>query len=327
MGVHRLPYGDVMNASSAPRIRYLGTLLILFTTAPLSIFAASNDVSRIQSSGYKAVPVHYGPLNKMIMSVNINGQPANLLVDTGANQIILDADEAASFGVKPSQRDLRYIRFTQINGRLLPVGFAQNVTAGSMNFGSRLVTLRRSNHSYTGESGIDGVLGLEILARYKAVINCRAKLIFFKVDQLRQSHLASVALSEKFTRVPLRREENGALTVPCSIHGQSTRLLVDTGAFVTTFNEAFLRSLGIPSKPTRISAHFTSGAVQKMSAGQINDLKIGDFKIPSAKFGVAELPMFALQQGSTRISGILGMDTLYTFHGIIDLDGMNLFLK
>jgi hypothetical protein len=37
--------------------------------------------------------------------------------------------------------------------------------------------------------------------------------------------------------------------------------------------------------------------------------------------------MCALQQGSTRISGILGMDTLYTFHGIIDLDGMNLFLK
>jgi hypothetical protein len=34
-----------------------------------------------------------------------------------------------------------------------------------------------------------------------------------------------------------------------------------------------------------------------------------------------------LQQGSTRISGILGIDTLYNYHAIIDLDGMNLFLK
>jgi hypothetical protein len=32
-------------------------------------------------------------------------------------------------------------------------------------------------------------------------------------------------------------------------------------------------------------------------------------------------------QGSAGISGILGMDTLYTYHAIIDFDGMNLFLR
>jgi hypothetical protein len=49
--------------------------------------------------------------------------------------------------------------------------------------------------------------------------------------------------------------------------------------------------------------------------------------VPPEKFGVAALPDFALRQGATRISGILGMDTLYICHAIIDLDGMNLFLK
>jgi hypothetical protein len=44
-------------------------------------------------------------------------------------------------------------------------------------------------------------------------------------------------------------------------------------------------------------------------------------------FGVAPLPQFALQQGDTKIAGILGMDTLYICHTIIDLDGMGLFLK
>jgi hypothetical protein len=78
---------------------------------------------------------------------------------------------------------------------------------------------------------------------------------------------------------------------------------------------------------TRVSAHFTPGAARKLSAGQINDLKIGDFKTPPAKFGVAPLPNFTLLQSGARLSGILGMDTLYNCHGIIDLDGMNLFLK
>jgi hypothetical protein len=58
---------------------------------------------------------------------------------------------------------------------------------------------------------------------------------------------------------------------------QPARLLVDTGAFLTTFDEGFLKSLGLASEPTRVSAHFFSGARQRMSAAAINDLKIGNF--------------------------------------------------
>jgi predicted aspartyl protease len=266
-------------------------------------------------------------MNKMIMSVLINGQPANLLVDTGSNQMILDAEAAELFGIRPSQRGLRYIRFTEIQGQSLPVGFAQNITAGSMNFGSRLVTLRNSIHSDAGKAHIVGVLGLDILLRHKALINCRTKLVFFKVDQARRINLGSVAASEKFTRVPIQREETGALTVPCSIRGQPTRLLVDTGAFVTILHEGFVKSLGLAAEPTRISAQFGRGASKRISAAKLDDFNIGAFKVRSEKFGVAPLPNFALQQGSSRIAGILGMDMLYIYHAIIDLDGMSLFLK
>jgi predicted aspartyl protease len=309
------------------RARRVRILLALLVIIPPSAFGSIKSDRSSQLSGYKAVRVHYGPLNKMIMPVHINGQSANLLVDTGASHVMLDADAAASFGVRPSQRGLRYIRFSEINGQKLPLSFVQSLTAGSMSFGSALVTLRQSNQSGAGKGHVDGLLGLDILTRYKAVINCRTRLVFFKVDQARQMHLDSAASAERFTRVPLRREENGALTVPCSIQGQPVRLLVDTGAFITTFHEAFVRSLGVPLEATRVSAHFARGAARKISAGQITDLKIGDFKAPPAKFGVTPLPNFALRQGSTRISGILGIDTLYNYHAIVDLDGMNLFLK
>ena len=80
-------------------------------------------------------------------------------------------------------------------------------------------------------------------------------------------------------------------------------------------------------EPTRISAQFAAGGFKKISAAKIDDLHIGAFNVPRKKFGVAPLPQFALQQGSNKIAGILGMDTLYICHAIIDLDGMNLFLK
>jgi predicted aspartyl protease len=302
-------------------------VLLALAIAPLSTLAVGKNRPLPQLTGYKAVRVHYGAPNKMIMPVRINGQPANLLVDTGSNEIILDKEAAASLGVGPSQRGLRYIGFTQIGGKLLPVAFVQSLTAGNMSFGSSPVVLGDLARSGTGTAHVDGVLGQEILLRHKAIINCRTRLVFFKLGQSRHMNLAAAASSEKFRRIPLHREASGALTVPCSIHGQSGRLLVDTGAFVTTFADTFFKSLGISSEPTRLSAHFPTGTTRRISAAQINDLNIGDFKVPSAKFGVAALPHFALRQGSTRISGILGMDTLYNRHAIIDLDGMSLFLK
>jgi predicted aspartyl protease len=321
-------------------------VLVFFAVAPLSIFGAAKNRSAMPLPGYKAVRVHYGPMNKMIMSVRINGQPANLLVDTGSNQLILDAETAASFGIhtgwnqlnldaetaasfgiKPSQRGLRYIRFTEIQGQSLPVGFVQNISAGSMNFGSNPVALRNPMHSGTDAGRVDGVLGLDILLRHKALINCRTKLVFFKVDQAQRISLGSVAASEKFTRVPIQREQTGALTVPCSIRGQPMRLLIDTGAFVTILHGGFVKSLGLAVEPTRISAQFARGGSKKINAAKIDALNIGAFKMSPEKFGVAPLPRFALQQGDTKIAGILGMDTLYICHAIIDLDGMSLFLK
>jgi predicted aspartyl protease len=333
MGLHRLPNGNVRDdpndETMSKRVRRFRIVLAALLIIPSSTVASTsiNGSRPTQLNGYKAVRVHYSPLNKMIMSVRINGQPANLLVDTGSNQVILDADAAESFGVRPSQRDLRYIEFTRINGQLLPLGFAQSLRAGGMNFGSTLVTLRDSSHSDAGDTRVDGVLGLDLLTRHKAVINCRTKLIFFKVDRTRQVDLSSVASAEKFTKIPVQREENGALTVRCSIHGQPARLLVDTGSFVTTFTEPVLNSLGIGSQPTHVSAHFPGGTSRKVSAARINDLAIGAFKVPPGKFGVAALPNFAPRQGNTRMFGILGMDTLYNRRAIIDLGGMNLFLK
>jgi predicted aspartyl protease len=321
MDIHRLP----------DRIVKIVNLLAM---AALPIGVAAKDIRSMQFAGYKAVPVHYGPLNKMIMSVNVNGQPANLLIDTGATQTMLVADAAESFGVTPSPRGLRYIGYTRLNGQLCPIAFVRSLTAGNMNFGSTPVTLLNSgarssfaNRMANGTARVDGMLGTEILVRHKAVINSRTKLIFFKVNASEPLQLAAIASSEKFTRVPLRREENGAFTVSGSIHGERGRLFVDTGAFVTTFNQGLLKSLGMALQPAHISGRFSDGVSRQYSVGQVNDLTIGDFKVPPAKFGVAALPNFATREGNAQIDGILGMDLLFDCHAIIDFGSMNLFLK
>jgi predicted aspartyl protease len=318
-------------AMYAPSFRIVLSMFAILSTSPLD---AAKEAPAMSLPGYKAVPVHYGALNKMLMSASINGHPANLIVDTGANQSILDSSAAESFGVSPSRHGLRYLGFTQINGQLFPLGFVRSFTAGPMNFGGTSVALlNASTHnsfstgSGLGDAHVDGVLGTDILTRHKAVINSRTRLIFLRVDSSRQLQLAKFALSQRFTRVPLRKEENGAFTVPCSINNRLGSLLVDTGAFVTTFNESALKSLGVTLQPTQAKARFTNGLVRQISLGQVNYLTVGDFKVPPTKLAAAVLPNFVLQQGSTRVDGILGLELLVMCHGIIDFDSMSLFLK
>src|ERR1044071_4978574 len=92
--------------------------------------------------GSVAVPVRYAPLNKMIITVSINGHAANLLVDTGANLTMLDTDTAQLYGVAANQfGGRRYIGYQRINGQLSPIAFIRNLTAGRMNLGNLNVAL------------------------------------------------------------------------------------------------------------------------------------------------------------------------------------------
>jgi predicted aspartyl protease len=282
--------------------------------------------------GSVAVPVRYAPLNKMIITVSINGHAANLLVDTGASQTMLDTESAQLLGVAANQfGGRRYIGYQRFNGQLTPIAFVRNLTAGALNLGNLNVALIDSSGrgSFASNAGahIDGILAADVLLPHKAVINTRTKLVFFQPHGAPALPLASVASGEKFTKVAVRREDNGGFTVPCSIGGQSGRMFVDTGAFVTTFSEAIFKSLGVALQPAHVSARFSDGVSRQYDMGEVKDLAIGNFKVPPKKFGTASLPRFTSQGGGAPIIGILGMDLLYDCDAIIDFGSMSLFLK
>jgi predicted aspartyl protease len=315
------------------RLRLGGVVVISIATFFVPALGVAKQTP-VALPGYKAVRIHYGALNRMLVPITIEGQAANLIVDTGARQIVLDADSAASFGISPARNRMRYIGSTEFNGQLAPLAFARNLTVGSMNFGGTDVALLNSGGgssfatgSRAREAHIVGILGTDLLTRYKAVINCGTRLIFFKVDPSRQLRLGRVALSQHFTRVPMARQANGSFTVSCSINGHPGTLLVDTGALVTTLDEAATRSFGVALHPTKATAHFPTGVERKISLGEVNHLMIGDFKVPPTRVATAALPGFARNQGNSKIDGILGLELLVFCHSIIDFDSMSLFLK
>ncbi len=269
----------------------------------------------------------------MLMEAVVNGHRARLVVDTGAGYSVLEAGRARSLGVSPVGADSPYGQFTNLNGESYRVGYINSLRAGAMDFGSGPIALFTPANAPAAEASRqngdndDGVLGADILTRYKAVINCFTKTIFFKTDSSAHLKIAQFATSQHFVKVPLREEVTRAFTVPASINGHPCRLLVDTGAFVTTFDLRRAKEFGLSFTPTKMSGSFTDGVSRQVGIGQVSNLMIGNYHLPPQTLAGTVLPDFAVEQGQGRVAGILGMELLAFSRGIIDFDSMSLFLK
>ena len=297
------------------------------------LFARSDDASRVPHlPGYAAVPVRYGLINRMLLVAMVNGHKATFMVDTGAARSLLDAGFARTFGVKPLGEDSPYGARTDVNGTSAQIGFINHLTAGEMDFGGGPIVIngeygKERASSFYHRDEIAGVLGADILTRYKAVINCRQRVIFFKLNDSGRLQLARFCASQHFARVPLREEVTRSFTVPASLRGHPIRLIVDTGAPLTLLDQDLVKSLGIPLKPTRVVGAFINSTASAVSLGQFSDLQIGDFRLARQKLTVSELPEFVVELGKVNSAGVLGIDSLVSNRAIIDFEGMNLFLK
>lgn len=269
----------------------------------------------------------------MVMEAVVNGHRARFFVDTGAGYSILDAGRARSLGVSPVGAGSPYGEFANLNGESYRVGYLNSLRAGAMNFGSGPMALFQPanedaalNSRINGENE-DGIIGADILTRYKAVINCYTKTIFFKTSSSQHLHVARFAASQNFIKIPLREEVSRAFTIPASINGHPCRLLVDTGAFITTFDLKRAKDFGLSFTVTKMNGSFADGISRRVAIGKVANLRIGDYQVPPQTLAASAFPDFAVDQGQAKIAGILGMELLAANHGIIDFESMSLFVK
>lgn len=300
-------------------------------------FAQSRSLNR-----YGAIPLMRGSQNHLLAPANVNGRAATLMVDTGAGSSFLQADRAQSFGLRPTGAEARTGR------RSFPVAVADNLRLGGMSLPPTTFSLYRAAQlggPVPGQRGraADGMIGRDILRRHKAVINCRSRQLFLQADAQARSNLLSIARAQGFTAIPIEETARG-LTIPCTIAGRPGRLVLDTGAFLTGFDDDAARLLGLAGQPSAATARSFEGRVRPLQLVQVEDLKIGGVTIPPQKFVVMDLftrkplrtytglnriefysPRSAAR--GDRIYGLLGSELLDLHRAIIDFESMTLFMK
>ncbi|HEV3409271.1 MAG TPA: retropepsin-like aspartic protease, partial [Chthoniobacterales bacterium] len=122
-----------------------------------------------------------GPQNHLLVPAQVNGRSATFLLDTGTKNSLLQASRAAAFGVHPSGGEVQVGRST------VPAAQINDLRVGGRALGPVEVGLFdpaqfRGPVPGKGGKSADGLLGLDVLRRHRAVINCRTQQLFFQGD-------------------------------------------------------------------------------------------------------------------------------------------------
>ena len=177
--------------------------------------------------------------NHLFVSVLVNSRPAWFAVDTGAALSIVDSNKAKLLGLSKGPGVIQVPRQIEVNNRIVPVAVVDSLFVGSNNLGSGPVALidLRDFRAKLRDSGnqvtMDGIIGLDILQRYNAVIDCRNQRIYLEVSGgSAQATIRSIKHG-RYNAVPMRITHSGALEVEGRIGRNRYSFVVDTGGFAT----------------------------------------------------------------------------------------------
>jgi predicted aspartyl protease len=269
--------------------------------------------------------------NHLFVPVRVNNRQAWFAVDTGAALTIVDSNKAKMLGLA-SNGVVEVPKEIEVNNRTVPVALVQSLYMGAENLGSgpvALIDLRDFRTKLRGSGNrvsMDGIIGLDILQRYNAVIDCRNQRIFLQTPGADLRSIVRYAKKNRYKAVPMRITHSGALEVEGRIGTNLYSLVVDTGGFATLIPIQVARQNGIPVIGTTVNAKGIHSKERPVGVTIAQQFDLGKYPLGPALIGVTALP-----QGPDDLrhpfGGLIGADFFFEHGGIIDIGKQTLYFK
>ena len=259
----------------------------------------------------------------LIVPVSINGSsPTWWIVDTGAPACDIDPSFSHKLDLQLNQE--RGFQVTKINNFQIGTFHCDGVGCFVRPIGTiKELELRGAQGNFEKT----GVVGVNLLAKYGALINCRTQQIFLSPSgSLGASRQKYEAMG--FTYVPLGVTPQNRLELVGTLGGSTFSFAIDTGMFHTTLDESVRSISKVPFWETtaRMGGPFHDFKNASVSFGSASDFKLGNYDAKGADLAFANLNLS--EHGFThRFAGLIGMDFLYFRSAIIDVGGRALYLK
>jgi len=315
---------------------------VIFTVAGAALFQPPAQarglihLDTIRRDGYGIVQLKQPVSNEFIMEATLNGHPIRLILDTGAasHDILLSNGCAKFLRVPPhsikgtafSVTGKAIKAFSEGTADWLALGDIQ-VSGTKVNFASFAFLHTRAIQGFWYTDGMlgnaravnldaDGFLGMGFLQKCAAILDLPNARLYLKppgsgrIPQLGPALKSLGYLSANFelTRV--------GLVVDTSIDGVAGKMIIDTGADVTTIDRRFAAQAKLRTYRTGTRFKDASGVETEAEAADPASFKIGGMEALRTKMDV--LPTGVYGPSGGKLIGLLGMDFLGQSWGIID---------
>jgi predicted aspartyl protease len=269
----------------------------------------------LEREGFGGSPLQRRFGNHLFATTLINGRRTALMIDSGCPITLLDRASAQKLGLHVEETK-SYIG--GVTGEAERYGLSKLTTLAMGNCTFANVPVEVANESQINliaRPHLDGLFGAHEMAKFGMIIDCARQMIYVNPkgpSPATTQKLAQFLAGRGFTRIPMRLNGDKHLEVDAAINGHPVRLIVDTGAAMTLLSAPVASSAG-----TSLSALYSA---RGEGIGHVQQLSVGNLTINNAEVMVAHV---AKMVGA----GLLGEEYLSWNFAVVDVGGMNLFLR
>jgi Aspartyl protease len=262
----------------------------------------------------------------LTVPVSLNGSKTSWwIVDTGSTVCMIDPTFSNKLGLQADNKVGPY-PITLVNDIQLGTFHCNGIACAVRSIGElKSVELRNEGGLFEKT----GLVGVNLLAKYGGLINCRTQQIFL-------SPTGNLGLSRQkyeqmgFTYVPINVTSKNRLEVTGTLGGKEFSFFIDTGAYSTVVDNSIRNEVNLPWFTTnaKVEGPFHDfGRFAQYSFGEATDFRLGNYDAKGARIGFTTLNIHEDVGSSHRFAGLIGMDFLYFRSAIIDVGGRGLYLK
>ena len=310
------------------RFKWVGMMLALATGLSTS---ANAEIKFGFAQAVRTTKYH------LFVPVSVNhSAPTWWLLDTGFQFSVIDLEYARQLGLSTpggGNEDPSTAVVGKEKSRR-PTVTCQDLQVGTLDCGG--VVLREiSLQTFAADRGISwhgsfnkaGIIGVDILAKYGALINCRLGQVFFSPQGNLGMSPAKYEV-QGFTAVPLNVTRTNRLEINGTLGDQAYSFIIDTGSPDCLFDNEARNRAQVPFWRTNatVRAPFATVNGAKISLAPVSDFKLGSYDARGAFVRFAAFP--TAEPGlENRFGGLIGADFLGYRSAIIDIGGRALYLK
>jgi predicted aspartyl protease len=294
-------------------------IAVIACVAPLVCQAAGSQPAALKTflerEGFGGSPLQRRFGNHLFVNTVMNGRRTALIIDTGCPYTLIDRASAPRIGLGIKETKSYVVGVTG-TGERFGVSKLTTLAMGNCTFMSVPVQVAdEAQINLIAGRHLDGLFGAHEMAKFGMIVDCTRQMLYVNPkgpSAATTMKLAQFLAGRGFSRIPMHFNQDHHLEIDAAINGHPVRLTVDTGSFATLISAPTAAACG-----TSLSPRLSAGGE---GIGHVQQLALGNLVVNNAEVFVARVDKFVG-------AGLLGEEYLSWNFAVIDVGGMNLFLR